>query len=207
MGTRSSFSSPCPSHALMPCTRTGTRSASATEPTTPTRWPRLSPRSRPSTRRRSSKIALAWQVHLSSAMLPIPGTTSLAHLRENIAAARDAGDDPRLEEAADIMASLAEQAYAAGEMNPGEMAHDDLPFDLLDDLAVETDPRAERLRDLMRARGWTGWTRLERAGGAAQLTSRRCSPGSRLLMSAASSNAHVRGPRNRRTSVTYRRDG
>ena len=74
----------------------------------------------------------------------------------------DADDDPRLEEAADIMAALAEQAYAAGEINLGEEAHDDLPFDLLDDLAVESDPRARRLRDLMRERGWSGWTRLER---------------------------------------------
>jgi DNA-binding transcriptional MerR regulator len=74
----------------------------------------------------------------------------------------DADDDPRLEEAADIMAGLAEQAYLAGEINLGEEAHDDLPFDLLDDLANESDPRAERLRDLMRARGWSGWNRMER---------------------------------------------
>jgi DNA-binding transcriptional MerR regulator len=74
----------------------------------------------------------------------------------------DAVDDPRLEEAADIMAGLAEQAYTSGEINLGEVAHDDLPFDLLDALAVESDPRAERLMDLMRERGWAGWTRLER---------------------------------------------
>jgi hypothetical protein len=74
----------------------------------------------------------------------------------------DADDDPRLEEAADIMADLAEQAYASGESDLGEMAHDDLPFDLLDALAVESDPRVERLLDLMRERGWAGWNRLER---------------------------------------------
>src|SRR5215475_8364345 len=72
-----------------------------------------------------------------------------------------ADDDPRGEEAADIMASLAEQAYAAGDINPTDMAHEDLP-DLLDDLADETDPRAQRLRDLLRKRGWDGWTRLQR---------------------------------------------
>lgn len=74
----------------------------------------------------------------------------------------DAGDDPRLEEAADIMADLAEQAYTSGELDLAEEMHDDLPFDLLDALAVESDPRAERLLDLMRERGWAGWTRLER---------------------------------------------
>ncbi len=115
----------------------------------------------------------------------------------------DAGDDPRLEEAADIMAGLAEQAYASGEINLGEMAHDDLPFDLLDALAVESDPRAERLLDLMRERGWAGWTRLGAAGGAARLTSgRRFTPGCRLLMSAGGSSAHVPGPRSRRRGGT-----
>ena len=60
------------------------------------------------------------------------------------------------------MAGLLEQAYASGEIMPGEVAHDDLPFDLLDALAVESDPRTERLLDLMRERGWTGWNRPER---------------------------------------------
>jgi DNA-binding transcriptional MerR regulator len=75
----------------------------------------------------------------------------------------DAGDDdPRLVEVADIMASLAEQAYASGEIDYGDAEHDDLPFDLLDAFAVESDPRAQRLLDLMRERGWARWTRLER---------------------------------------------
>jgi DNA-binding transcriptional MerR regulator len=71
----------------------------------------------------------------------------------------DAGDDSRLEEAADIMAGLLEQAYACGEFNLGEVAHDDLAFDLLDALAVESDPRAMRMLELMRERGWASWTR------------------------------------------------
>jgi hypothetical protein len=74
----------------------------------------------------------------------------------------DAGDDPRLQEAADIMAGLAEQADSSGELDLGEEAHDDLVFDLLDAFAVESDPRAQRLLDLMRERGWARWTRLER---------------------------------------------
>jgi DNA-binding transcriptional MerR regulator len=74
----------------------------------------------------------------------------------------DAVDDSRLEEAADIMAGLFEQAYASGELNPGDVPHDDLAFDLLDALAVESDPRTQRLLDLMRKRGWSGWNRTER---------------------------------------------
>ncbi|MEQ4302543.1 MerR family transcriptional regulator [Plantactinospora sp. B6F1] len=67
-------------------------------------------------------------------------------------------DDPRLAEAADIMAaSLAE--YVA---NSGEATQDDLSSQLLDALALETDPRAQRMLDLMRERGWASWTRLER---------------------------------------------
>ncbi len=71
-------------------------------------------------------------------------------------------DDPRLEEAADIMAAMAEQAYTSGAVLPGEVTRDDLPFNLLDALAVEYDPRAVWLQDLMRERGWDSWTRLER---------------------------------------------
>jgi DNA-binding transcriptional MerR regulator len=71
----------------------------------------------------------------------------------------DAPDDSLLEEAVDIMAGLLEQAYTSGEINLDEVAHDDLAFDLLDALAVESDPRAKRMLDLMRERGWASWTR------------------------------------------------
>ena len=74
----------------------------------------------------------------------------------------DATDDPLLVEVADIMADLAEEAYAAGGFDAGTPAGDDLPFDLLDSLAFESDPRSTRLVNLMRERGWTGWNRLER---------------------------------------------
>jgi DNA-binding transcriptional MerR regulator len=74
----------------------------------------------------------------------------------------DPGDDSRLEEVADMMAGLFEQADAAGELNLSEAVHDDLGIGVLDALAVESDPRMERLLDLMRERGWVGWTRVER---------------------------------------------
>jgi DNA-binding transcriptional MerR regulator len=69
-------------------------------------------------------------------------------------------DDPRLVEAADLMADLFEQAYAAGDLD--KESQDDLPNDLLESLSLESDPRSQRLRDLMRERGWNGWHRLER---------------------------------------------
>jgi DNA-binding transcriptional MerR regulator len=96
------------------------------------------------------------------AQLDDPQLVRLYHLLSEILDSDAGDDDPRLEEAADIMAGLAEQAYTSGEINLGDMAYSDLAFDLLDALAVESDPRAERLLDLMRERGWAGWTRLER---------------------------------------------
>jgi DNA-binding transcriptional MerR regulator len=78
----------------------------------------------------------------------------------------DTGDhDPRLEEVADILVGLLEQAYTVGQAFPGEEERDDLPFDLLDAFAVESDPRMQRLLDLVRERGWASWTRLERLPG------------------------------------------
>ncbi|WFE53180.1 MerR family transcriptional regulator [Micromonospora sp. WMMD1155] len=71
-------------------------------------------------------------------------------------------DDPRLAEAADIMACLAEQAYAAGEVTSEGEDDDHLPHDLIDALAVESDPRVRRLRELLRERGWSGWNRMQR---------------------------------------------
>ncbi|MGH3211213.1 MAG: MerR family transcriptional regulator, partial [Trebonia sp.] len=73
----------------------------------------------------------------------------------------DAVDDSRAAEAADLMAGMLERAYAAGELNM-DGPKDDLAFDLLDALAVEYDPRTERMLELMRERGWSGWNRTER---------------------------------------------
>jgi DNA-binding transcriptional MerR regulator len=74
----------------------------------------------------------------------------------------DGADDSLLAEAADLMASLFEQAEAAGELDFVGVAQDDLAFDLLDALVIESEPRAERMLALMRERGWTGWIRPER---------------------------------------------
>jgi DNA-binding transcriptional MerR regulator len=70
-------------------------------------------------------------------------------------------DDPLLVEIADSMAGLAEQAEAAGQTDYGD-GGDDLPYNLLDSLAVESDPRAQRLLELMRERGWASWIKMER---------------------------------------------
>jgi len=91
-----------------------------------------------------------------------PQVVRLYQLISELSASDAGDDDPRLTELADLMAGLAEQAYAAGLTNLVDETHDDLPFDLLDALAVEYDARSARLLELMRERGWAGWTRLER---------------------------------------------
>lgn len=74
-------------------------------------------------------------------------------------------DDALLEEAADVLVEIAEQASAQGELDSDDEAFHDASFvELLDALVVESDPRGVRLLELMRERGWTGWTRLERLG-------------------------------------------
>jgi hypothetical protein len=65
-------------------------------------------------------------------------------------------------EVVDIMVEFAEEAEAAGEPDVAQAGRDDTSFALLDDLADVTDERAGRLRDLMRERGWDGWTRMQR---------------------------------------------
>ena len=58
----------------------------------------------------ASQVALAWILHRSPVMLPIPGTSSLAHLEENVAAAgpeivqsRARGADGSLQDARDLI--------------------------------------------------------------------------------------------------------
>jgi DNA-binding transcriptional MerR regulator len=73
------------------------------------------------------------------------------------------GDDLMLAEAADLMVELIEQASARGELDNQDEAFDDQPFvDLLDGLVVESAPQGARLLELMRERGWTGWTKPQR---------------------------------------------
>jgi DNA-binding transcriptional MerR regulator len=76
-------------------------------------------------------------------------------------------DDSMLQEAADILVEIIEQASSRGELHNEDEAFEDQPFiELLDALVVESAPQGERLLELMRERGWSGWTRLERTDSA-----------------------------------------
>jgi DNA-binding transcriptional MerR regulator len=81
-----------------------------------------------------------------------------------------AGDDESealLAEAADVLAELAEQAAAGGELDRQDDELTDGSFvDLLDTVVLAAGPRAVRIRDrlqeLMVERGWSGLANLER---------------------------------------------
>ncbi|MCA2211447.1 MerR family transcriptional regulator [Jidongwangia harbinensis] len=96
------------------------------------------------------------------AQLDDPRVVRLYQLLSEIVDA-DVVDDPRVTEVVDLMVELAEQAEAAGVIDVHETGQDDdISFALLDDLADAADKRAERIRELMRERGWDGWTRTQR---------------------------------------------
>jgi DNA-binding transcriptional MerR regulator len=110
-------------------------------------------------------LAARWPDHIREIMpskfaqLEDPRLVRLYQLGTELTESDRGDDDPRLVEAADILTSMAEQA---SEVDFGDAADDDLPFDLLDALALEVDPRMQRLFDLVRERGWARWTRMDR---------------------------------------------
>ena len=70
----------------------------------------------------------------------------------------------RLNALADLLAELAEESAQRGELDrQSEEMSDDAFIALLDSLASQSHPMIERLQELMAERGWTGWSRIERA--------------------------------------------
>ncbi len=74
------------------------------------------------------------------------------------------GDEDRLSQVADMLAEQIQESADRGELElQGEEWSDDAFIALLDSFASEAHPMIERLQELMADRGWTGWTRIERA--------------------------------------------
>jgi DNA-binding transcriptional MerR regulator len=73
-------------------------------------------------------------------------------------------DDPRLPAFADRLVSLIEESLAGWEDYDaaGDFALEDDLVELLDSVFLTAVPAAPRLLELLKERGWTGWTRLER---------------------------------------------
>jgi DNA-binding transcriptional MerR regulator len=72
-------------------------------------------------------------------------------------------DEELLRETADLMSELFEQAEASGELDRQEEVTPDAAFvRLMDSFADAAHPAVARLRELIAARGWTGWTVVEK---------------------------------------------
>lgn len=65
--------------------------------------------------------------------------------------------------AADLLIELFEEADRSGGEVWEEVVGDDAFVSLMDAFALQSHPLVERLQRLLRERGWTGWTRIERA--------------------------------------------
>jgi DNA-binding transcriptional MerR regulator len=73
-------------------------------------------------------------------------------------------DEGRLNAVADLIAEIAEQAAERGDLDrQNEEMNDDAFTALIDSFASDSHPMVERLQELMAERGWSGWTRMERA--------------------------------------------
>jgi len=73
-------------------------------------------------------------------------------------------DEDRLVALADLLVEMAEESAELGELDrQSEDLGDDAFVALLDSFASGAHPMVERLQELMAARGWTGWIRMERA--------------------------------------------
>jgi DNA-binding transcriptional MerR regulator len=78
-----------------------------------------------------------------------------------------ADDDPRLVELADKLAAyITQMADERGEDYVGDTGMEPPFVKLMDTLAFDAAPPARRLIELLRKRGWTGWTKLERVDSA-----------------------------------------
>lgn len=73
-------------------------------------------------------------------------------------------DDPRVVELADVLERLMIRSLESGDTGLGDLDDriDDRFVDLLDETTAETSPVARRLLSILEARGWRGWTRIER---------------------------------------------
>jgi hypothetical protein len=73
-------------------------------------------------------------------------------------------DEDQLGAVADLIAELVEEAAERGELDQQSQDMSDDAFTaLLDSFASDAHPIIERLQELLADRGWTGWSRIERA--------------------------------------------
>ena len=72
-------------------------------------------------------------------------------------------DEHLIRETADLLVEMFEDAAASGQLEQQDLAMDDTAFVQLLDSMAEGHQVVIRLQELIAQRGWTGWTRIERA--------------------------------------------
>jgi DNA-binding transcriptional MerR regulator len=99
---------------------------------------------------------------LKQAQIDTPAVTAI--YLDLVEAADWEADDPRLPAFADRLVSLIEESSKGWEDydSAADFALDDDLVELLDSVFLKSVPVAPRLLELLRKRGWTGWTRLQR---------------------------------------------
>ena len=96
------------------------------------------------------------------AQLANPDVVRLYQLIGRIA--ENGQDEELLRETADLMSELLAQAADSGDLDRQDEHMPDAAFiRLMDSFADASHPAVARLRELIAERGWTGWTRIEKA--------------------------------------------
>jgi DNA-binding transcriptional MerR regulator len=72
-------------------------------------------------------------------------------------------DEHLIRETADLLVEMFEAAAASGQLEKQDLTMEDAAFVQLLDSMAEGHPVVTRLQELIAQRGWTGWTRIERA--------------------------------------------
>lgn len=73
-------------------------------------------------------------------------------------------DEDRLSVVADLIVEMTEESAERGDLDRHiDQTNDDAFIALIDSFAADAHPMFERLQELMVERGWTGWSRMERA--------------------------------------------
>jgi DNA-binding transcriptional MerR regulator len=92
-----------------------------------------------------------------------PRTVRFYRLIGRMLATEDRGHEHLVQEMADLLVEMFEDAAASGQLEQQDLNMDDSVFVQLLDSMAEGHPMVARLQELIAERGWTGWTRIERA--------------------------------------------
>ena len=92
-----------------------------------------------------------------------PRTVRFYQLISRMLSADEEEHEHLVREVADLLVEMFEDAAASGQLDQQDLNMDDSEFVQLLDAMAQGHPIVTRLQELIAERGWTGWTRIERA--------------------------------------------